>query len=57
MKPTLIRWRLCWRQMPPTRGHDLKLAPFKLNYPHPRMPPTRGHDLKLSAWPKSLMSD
>ena len=47
MKPTLIRWRLCWRQMPPTRGHDLKLAPFKLNYPHPRMPPTRGHDLKL----------
>ncbi len=32
--------------MPPTRGHDLKLASPISAYRPPEMPPTRGHDLK-----------
>ena len=34
-------------QMPPTRGHDLKLPSARRSCRALRMPPTRGHDLKL----------
>ena len=34
-------------QMPPTRGHDLKLMLISGAWILLEMPPTRGHDLKL----------
>ena len=33
-------------QMPPTRGHDLKLQSDRGPRLESQMPPTRGHDLK-----------
>ena len=48
MKPGFNKGQGHDREMPPTRGHDLKLSTPAIYCTRKGMPPTRGHDLKLS---------
>ena len=54
MKLTHAQRTVCVTQMPPTRGHDLKLKILDTHAGSGRMPPTRGHDLKPASGAPSL---